>query len=279
MKNGINPDASRRVRASYAAHVMGLAGVEDPRIEDAFVRVVREAFLPPPPWTVISLGAALVTRDIADIYNNVLVAIDPERGINNGEPALHAAWIDAVRPQPGETIIHVGAGTGYYTAILSRLVLPGGRVEAFEYEPDLAEQAKHNLQDYANVLVCAESAFGRALPKADLIYVNAGVLAPDAEWLRALNPGGRLIFPWQPHKGWGPAVLVRRQAGGFRARPLMNVGFITCSGTTERISIGNLPTEADLAAVRSVWTRAERAPDASAVAVYDEVWFSSEHVA
>lgn len=278
MANEAPFDASRKARTSYASQIMRLAGVADARIERAFAQVVREAFLPPPPWTAISMGAALVTRDLADIYDNVLVAIDPERGINNGEPALHAAWFDAVSPQPGESVIQVGAGTGYYTAILALLVEPGGHVEAFEYEADLAAQAKRNLRDYSNVTVHAGSAFGRVLPSADIVYVNAGVLAPDTEWLRALNPGGRLIFPWQPHKGWGPAVLVRRQAAGLSARSLMNVGFISCSGTTETISVRHLPTEADLAAIRSVWTRAERAPDASAVAVYEQVWFSSEEV-
>jgi protein-L-isoaspartate(D-aspartate) O-methyltransferase len=276
MKHDVGSDASRRMRTAYAARIAHLAGVEDARIEEAFARVVREDFLPPPPWTTISMGTALLTRDLADVYSNVLVAIDPKRGINNGEPALHAAWIDAVRPQPGEAIVHVGAGTGYYTAILSLLVEPGGRVEAFEYEADLAAQAKRNLQGCPNASVHAASAFGRALPKADIIYVNAGVLAPDVEWLRALNPGGRLIFPWQPHEGWGPAVLVSRHAEGFAARPLMNVGFISCSGTTETVSAGNLPSEAELAAVRSLWIRREREPDGSAVAVYSDVWFSSE---
>jgi protein-L-isoaspartate(D-aspartate) O-methyltransferase len=219
-----------------------------------------------------------VTRELADIYDNVLVAIDPERGINNGEPALHAAWIDEVGPQPGETVIHVGAGTGYYTAILALLVQPNGRVEAFEYEADLAAQAAQNLTACSNVKVHAASAFGRVLPTADVIYVNAGVVAPDVQWLRALDPGGRLIFPWQPHKGWGPALLVKRRAGGLSAQSLMTVGFISCSGTTERISVARLPTEADLAAVRSIWIRSDRSPDSSAVAVYDDVWFSSKEI-
>ena len=35
------------------------------------------------------MGAGLVTRDLADIYDNVLVAIDPERGINNGPRQQH----------------------------------------------------------------------------------------------------------------------------------------------------------------------------------------------
>jgi len=269
-------EGSDHYRRAYAGHIARLAEIQDGRIEHAFASVPREAFLPPPPWTVISMGDATRTSEIADIYDNVLVAIDRERGINNGEPALHAAWIDVVSPQPGEMVIHVGAGTGYYTAILSLLVLPGGRVEAFEYEADLAAQASRNLGAYANVTVHAASAFGRALPKADVVYVNAGVLAPDVEWLRALNQGGRLIFPWQPHKGWGPALLVTRQASGFSAQPLMNVGFISCSGTTEKMSGAPLPTEADLAAVRSIWIRSDRSPDSHAVAVYDDVWFSSD---
>ncbi|WP_262299969.1 protein-L-isoaspartate O-methyltransferase family protein [Microvirga sesbaniae] len=269
---------SDRYRRAYAAQVARLADVRDARIEAAFAAVPRESFLPPPPWTTITMGVATLTSELAEIYDNVLVAIDLERGINNGEPALHAAWLDAVGPRPGETVIHVGAGTGYYTAILAQLVSPDGHVDAFEYETDLAAQAERNLGACSNVTVHAASAFGRVLPKADVIYVNAGVIAPDVEWLRALNPGGRLIFPWQPQKGWGPAVLVTRHEKGLSARALMTVGFISCSGTTERISVRRLPTEADVAAVRSVWIRSDRSPDSNAVAVYDDVWFSAEKI-
>jgi protein-L-isoaspartate(D-aspartate) O-methyltransferase len=271
-------DESENRRREYARQIARLADVRDERIERAFAAVPRESFLPPSPWTVISMGVATRTSDISEIYSNVLVAIDLDRGINNGEPALHAAWMDAVGPQPGDTVIHVGAGTGYYTAILVLLVQPDGRVEAFEYETDLAAQAARNLASYSNVTVHAASAFGRVLPNADIIYVNAGAIAPDVQWLRALNPGGRLIFPWQPHKGWGPALLVTRREKGFDARSLMTVGFISCSGPTEKISIARLPTEADVAAVRSIWIRSDRAPDSRAVAVYDDVWFSSEEI-
>lgn len=274
----MSQEESDSYRRDYARQVARSADVRDSRIEEAFAAVPREAFLPPPPWTIISMGVARRTSDISEIYGNVLVAIDLDRGINNGEPALHAAWMDAVGPRPGETVIHVGAGTGYYTAILSLLVQPNGHVEAFEYEADLAAQAARNLASYSGVTVSAASAFGRDLPDADIVYVNAGVIAPDVQWLRALNPGGRLIFPWQPHKGWGPALLVTRRQQGFDAQSLMTVGFISCSGTTERISTAHLPTEADLAAVRSIWIRSDRSPDSNAVAVYDDVWFSSEEI-
>jgi protein-L-isoaspartate(D-aspartate) O-methyltransferase len=269
----IGPDTLRR---AYAHRIAQLADIGDTRIEQAFAEVPREDFLPPPPWTIISVGDAGKTNRLADIYENVLVAIDRQRGINNGEPSLHAAWLEAVSPQVGESVVHVGAGTGYYTAMLARLVEPGGHVEAFEYEADLAAEASRNLQSYASVTVHAESAVRRKLPETDVIYVNAGIIAPDAEWLKALKPNGRLIFPWQPHKGWGPALLVRRREKGFAVRALMNVGFISCSGTTEKLSVKHLPTEADLAAVRSLWLKGEAAPDSSAVAVYDYVWFSSK---
>jgi protein-L-isoaspartate(D-aspartate) O-methyltransferase len=271
-------DELETYRSEYAEQIARLSDCRDRRIEKAFAAVPRENFLPPPPWTTISAGITTTTRDVAGIYDNVLVAIDPARGINNGEPSLHAAWIDAVGPQPGEHVIHVGAGTGYYTAILAHLVEPGGHVEAYEYEADLAEAAARNLTSYFNVTVHAGSAFGRTLPQADVIYVNAGVLAPDAEWLKALKPGGRLIFPWQPHKGWGPAVLVERLRDGFSARTLMTVGFISCSGTQEKPVLKHLPTEADLASVQSVWLASECSPDGSAVAVYDQVWFSSKRI-
>lgn len=262
-------------RSRYAERIARLTNLCDRRIEKAFAVVPRENFLPPPPWTTISAGIAATVHDVAAIYDNVLVAIDRERGINNGEPALHAAWLDAVSPRPGESVVHVGAGLGYYTAILSHLVEPGGHVEAYEYEADLAARAAHNLEGYANVQVHASSAFGRPLPPADVIYVNAGVVAPDAEWLRALKPGGRLIFPWQPQRGWGPTVLVTHRQQGLSAKTLMTVGFITCSGAAEKKTSGRLQGEADFAAVRSIWLASDRQPDESAVAVYEEVWFSS----
>ncbi|MGO4573667.1 protein-L-isoaspartate O-methyltransferase family protein [Microvirga sp. 2TAF3] len=269
------PDSTR---LRYAERITRMGGCDDPRIEQAFAAVPRENFLPPPPWTLICAGTAIQSAELADVYENVLVAISRERGINNGEPALHAAWLSAVSPQPGDTVIHVGAGTGYYTAILSLLVQPGGRVEAYEYQQDLADAAARNLKAHADITVHAASALGRTMPDADVIYVNAGVVAPDPEWLKALRPGGRLIFPWQPHGGWGPAILVIRKPNGFTVSRLMNVGFISSSGQKKIPVKGYGPMEGDIARTRSVWLTADRQPDHSATAVYDAVWFSSESI-
>ena len=39
--------------------------------------------------------------------------------LNNGEPSLHATSMAAADPAASETVVHIGAGTGYYTAILA----------------------------------------------------------------------------------------------------------------------------------------------------------------
>ena len=267
-------------RRRYAETVLRLAGVDNPRLLDVFATLPREDFLPPGPWTAISGGVATETPDAdpVHLYANVLIALDREKGINNGEPALHAAWLDAVNPQPGETAVHVGAGTGYYTAMLARLVAPGGRVEAFELHEALAAHAARNLAADTSVTVHAGSALGRPMPQADVIYVNAGVASPDPEWLRALKPGGRLIFPWQSLSNWGQAVQVTRRPNGLEARAGMQVGFINCEGQKRLIPKGRL-TDAAMAATRSIWLTDERAPDDTATAVFDEVWFSSAAVA
>jgi protein-L-isoaspartate(D-aspartate) O-methyltransferase len=270
--------SSEALRRDYAERMLHLAGIDNPRVEQAFASVPREAFLPPPPWTVISFGAAVQSQDLSDIYSDALVALDREHGINNGEPALHAAWLDAVDPRPGDRAIHVGAGTGYYTAILATLVGPEGHVDAFEIQEALAEEAKRNLLGFAHVEIHAASAFGRKLPTADVIYVNAGVVAPDPEWLGALAPGGRLIFPWQPLSDWGQAMLVTKRPTGFRAVPLMAVGFIRCSGESTRVVPSGAPSESGIATTRSVWLSRDRRPDGSATAAYGDLWFSSDQM-
>ena len=128
--------------------------------------------------------------------------------INNGQPVLHAVGLSALNPQPGETAIHIGAGTGYYTAVLARLMGPSGKVFAYEIEPALAELATANLADMENVTVYQRSGAEGTLPACNLIYVNAGATAPLDIWLDALLPGGRLLFRSRP---MGPAEL-RAQA-------------------------------------------------------------------
>ncbi|TNC07829.1 methyltransferase domain-containing protein [Methylobacterium terricola] len=190
------------VRAFHARLMAVASGSDDPRLERAFEIVPREAFLGAGPWKIMVNERYVETPSANPIfvYQNCLVALDAAKGINNGEPFLHARWIGAVAPKKGETLVHIGAGAGYYTALLSMLALPNGRVHAFEIEPALARRAFDNLAPFEGVTVVQGDATELPLPDCDVIYVNAGVVSPPGRWLKALRPGGRIVFPWRPSK-------------------------------------------------------------------------------
>ncbi|RWL94728.1 methyltransferase domain-containing protein [Mesorhizobium sp.] len=267
-------------RKFYAKLMAAHARSADPRIEEVFASVPREAFLGPGPWTVFAGdgGFKTPTADPSYIYQNVLVVLDADKGINNGEPVLHAMWIGKVEPKPGETVTHIGAGTGYYTALLAKLVEPGGSVTAFEIEADLAARAKANLAAYGNVEVVAGDAVAGPLPPSDIIYVNAAVVAPPAAWLRALKPGGRLVFPWRPAERVGLAVLVTRMEAGFACQPFMGSWFIPCAGASVAGPEARVPTRERAIRTRSIRLSEDKAPDRTATAVFGDVWFSSRAI-
>jgi protein-L-isoaspartate(D-aspartate) O-methyltransferase len=265
------------IKRFYGKLMAAAANSADPRLEDVFAQVPREAFMPPAPWRIMVNHQYFETpsADPAYLYQNALVALDPDKGVNNGEPSLHAGWIGAVAPKPGDTICHIGAGTGYYTAILSRLALPGGRVEAYEIDPDLAQKARENLASFANVSIVRADATCALLPASDVIYVNAGVIAPPLSWLEALKLNGRMIFPWRPTKDVALAIVVKRTNAGFAVKPLTSAWFIPCIGASNAEESVKAPSEAQAWLARSMRLAANDAPDETAVAIYRHVWFSS----
>ncbi|HWE07013.1 MAG TPA: hypothetical protein VG274_09910, partial [Rhizomicrobium sp.] len=55
------------------------------------------------------------------LYHDVVVALDEDNEINNGQPSLWARVFDELNTQPGERILHIGCGSGYYSAILAEI--------------------------------------------------------------------------------------------------------------------------------------------------------------
>ncbi|UCI21589.1 protein-L-isoaspartate O-methyltransferase [Mesorhizobium sp. B2-1-8] len=268
------------IRRFYARLMAANAASSDPRLEEVFASVPREAFLGPGPWTIIAGNATFMTpsADPAHIYQNVLVALDADKGINNGEPFLHAIWIGKLAPRPGEAVTHIGAGSGYYTALLATLVSPGGTVAAFELDDQMAELARGNLEAYGNATVVHGDAVTSPLPPSDIVYVNAGVVAPPAGWLKALRPGGRMIFPWRPAERVPFAVMVTRGEKGFACHPFMRSWFIPCVGAPTADTAAKIPTREEAARSRSIWLIEDRQPNGTATAIFGEVWFSSDPV-
>jgi protein-L-isoaspartate(D-aspartate) O-methyltransferase len=186
-------------REFYARLVVGTAGVstDAERLISAFRSVPREQFVGSGPWSVFTPVGYIQTPmdDPAILYQDIVVSLTDAGPINNGQPSLHAACMASLGPMVDETGLHIGAGTGYYTAILAHLVGQQGHIEAYEIEPALAHRAAHNLASFSQLNLECRSGSNGPVPRCNFIYVNAGATHPADAWLDALNPRGRLLFP------------------------------------------------------------------------------------
>ncbi len=227
-------------RQRYAKELRDLVGIEHPALVRAFASVPREAFLGPGPWRLIDgftwTAETTPDTDPCRVYRNVLVSIDPERQLNNGSPALWARLFDVVGVQPGERVVHVGAGTGYYSAVLAELTGREGSVISIEIDTGLAERARRNLAPWPWLnLICGDGT--RVDPgTADVIVVNAGATHPAPIWLERLADGGRMLLPLTTDAavhGWGFVLLIERGARGLAARFVSPVGIFPCAGARD----------------------------------------------
>ena len=259
-------------RLFFAKLITAQAGIPPgSELAAAFASTPREQFVGPPPWKVFTRSGYVetLTDDPAVLYQDVVVSLGSGGPLNNGQPTLHAFCLAALAPKKGERVVHVGAGTGYYTTLLAKLVGESGVVDAYEIEPTLAQRATDNLAAFPNVTVHARSGAEGTLPACDVLYVNAGATEPLAVWLDALRPMGRLLFPMTPDAGVGAMLLITKQEdGSFTARFLLQAQFVPCIGAR------NEATEQKLAEGfrNSNWTKVKslhRNDEAD-----DSCWFS-----
>ncbi len=239
-------------RRFYAEEIQYAGNLNSPPLIEAFARVPREKFLGPGPWqtpflNILSTAASepqhTTIEDPRHLYHNIAIAIDPARGLNNGHPSSLARWINALNLHPGDRAFHLGAGVGYYTAIMAEMVGPSGTVTASEVDPDLAARARANLSDYPNVTVFAcDGAEIGAGPIGnntfDAIFINAGVTHPHPPWLERLNDGGRIILPLtmargNTNTGVGLMLMVTRTGDRFAAQVASDVAVYSCTSVRD----------------------------------------------
>jgi protein-L-isoaspartate(D-aspartate) O-methyltransferase len=255
------------VRRAYAKQVLASVNLNDPRVEAAFAAVQRERYLGPGPWLILRSSGYIPTPDADPVYlySDVLIGIVPERGLNNSMPSYHARLIASADIRAGEHVVHVGAGVGYYTAIMAQLVGRCGRVTAIEIDPALARRAVTNLSTMVNVNVHQDDGFLVSFDAADVIYVNAGATRPADSWLDGLKDGGRLILPLTAKKTLPPgsngsiarhgAVFrIARQGDEYLAKWISPVGIYPCEGGRDAVSESAL----DAALQKGGWQKVTR---------------------
>ena len=227
-------------RRFYAEEVRMAAGLNSGPLTEAFAHLPREQFIGPPPWQIASPDMMsrekgyITTENPRDLYHNVLVALDPKRNLNNGQPSALAHWINALDLRAGDRVFHLGCGVGYYTAILAEIVGASGRVVAVEVDPGLAARAQKNLASYPHVTVQATDGGFFDPGECDAMLINAGVTHPQSLWLNRLPPGGRLILPLTVGTGLvpGAGVMVKIEANPSDLWSAQMVSFVAIFACT-----------------------------------------------
>jgi protein-L-isoaspartate(D-aspartate) O-methyltransferase len=225
-----------QARRAFAEELRFVGHLSDQRVVEAFATVPRERFVGPGPWRIFHFADGYWTTPDADprhLYHNVLVALDESTGLNTGEPLLWASYFDRLGIHSGDRVLQIGAGSGYFTAILAEIVGRKGTVLGLEVEPRLAAEAPGNLALWPQASVRQVEGIVPIDGKWDAIIAFAGATAPPDIWIDALADNGRALIPMTGPERWGFMLRVDRRGARFAARSAGRVGFFPCAGARD----------------------------------------------
>jgi protein-L-isoaspartate(D-aspartate) O-methyltransferase len=188
----------------------------DPRVLEAIRQVPRHVFVPE--WQA------------PYAYDNGPLPIGHGQTIS--QPFIVALMSDMLRPQAHHVVLEVGCGSGYQSAVLSKLVR---HVYSVEIVPELAKAAQKRLSQlgYANVTVRHGDGCDGWPEHApfDGIIVTAAAPEIPPSLIEQLKPGGRMVIPvGQPH-GRQDLMLVEKNAvGEVSMQNILPVAFVPLTG-------------------------------------------------
>ncbi len=189
--------------------------VTDLRVLDAFETVPRELFVPEP-----LRGIAYVDEDVALGGGRFVM-----------EPRVLARLLQAAEPGPEDMALDLGCGSGYATAILSRLV---ATVVALEDDAALAEAANRTLDSLEiDNAVVVEGRLAAGYPKQapyNIILLGGAVAEIPAAIADQLAEDGRLVAVVSAGPGLGRATLMRRDGGVVSSRVLYDAALPVLPG-------------------------------------------------
>lgn len=155
-------------------------GIVDAHVLGAMAKVPREVFVSEP------------LLEFA--YEDAPLPIAAGQTIS--QPYIVARMIELAEVRPGDTVLEVGAGSGYAAAVMSRIASSVYAIERHEELANLAREREVRL-GYDNVeIICGDGTKGwpEAAPFDAIIVSAGGPKVPEA-LKRQLAIGGRLVIP------------------------------------------------------------------------------------
>jgi protein-L-isoaspartate(D-aspartate) O-methyltransferase len=205
-----------REREAMVERQLRRRGITEPGILDAFRAVPREAFVSP--------------AYAHEAYGDHPLPI--EAGQTISQPYIVALMIQAAAIGPCDTVLEVGAGSGYAAAIISRIAR---KVIGIERQHDLVEIARERLSrlGYDNVEIVegdGTKGWSDAAPYDAIIAAASGSHVPES-LVGQLAPGGRLVIPLG-EPGWAQELVkvTKQEDGILRQENLGGVRFVPLIG-------------------------------------------------
>lgn len=189
-------------------------GIRDERVLAAMGEVPREEFVDP--------------HRAGEAYSDHPVPIGQDQ--TTSQPYMIAAMLQAAAIRPTDKVLEIGAGSGYQTAILSKIAAHVYAVERHEELTRSAGQALSRLHIGNVTLVTGDGTLGfPQFAPYDAIIVSAAAPRVPPALVTQLAEGGRLVIP----VGSGEdqmLQMVRKQRGGTSVETLEGCRFVQLIG-------------------------------------------------
>ena len=207
-KQPVSDDSVGRMQFLLA---MRRRGIADPAVLRALDEVPREHFV----------GDAFTDAAYAD------QALPIACGQTISQPYVVAYMTEQLAVRPEHRVLEIGTGSGYQTAILSRIAREVISIERYRTLADVA-RARLSMLGYQNVDVRLGDGLAGAPDKApfDRIVVTAAAEAVPDALVEQLAENGVLLLPLGPHAGVQRLVKFTKTGGELKREELLGVRFV-----------------------------------------------------
>ncbi len=195
-------------------HLQKRGALSTDRIIDAFHKVPRERFVP----------------DEYREHAYVDTALPIGYGQTISAPHMVAHMTELLDPQMEDTVLEVGAGSGYQAAILSALA---GTVTTVEIVEELAQQARDRLKEYDNVTVIhadGSTGYPQHAPYSKILYTAASPKRPPETVFDQLAENGMLIAPIGDRSNHQTLHVYHKKDGKITSEQHYGVRFVPLTG-------------------------------------------------
>ena len=187
------------------------SGISDPKILLAMEQISREDFL----------------SEIFKKHAYIDVALPIACGQTTSKPSIIGIMLQSLKINSRCKVLEIGTGTGYQTAILSKLSRRVYTVEKFKDLSISAEKVLNTLNIHNVTFFCSDGTLGLIKQASfDRIIVSAAAEDPPPILLQQLTIGGVMIMPIGESGKRQKLIKIEKLDNTYNYTELMDVKFV-----------------------------------------------------